>query len=314
MEIGGYFELELSCGEHYHNEALRLNTARSCLEYVLRVRNYRKVYVPYFTCEIVLQPFHLLHIDYELYNIDEILEPVALPILKENEAFLYTNYFGLKQDCVERLAEHFGDRLIVDNAQAFYAKPIKGVDTFYSARKFFGVPDGAYLYCNRKLDKTFEKDSSCDRMGHLLKRIELGANEGYFDFRQNDDTLEKQPVMLMSNLTERLLKSIDYQTAAKKRRDNYQLLENALGEYNKLGFKLTDTAVPMVYPFMADTPDLKHKLIKNKIFVATYWPNLFEWCNESDWEFQLAEKGCFLPVDQRYREKEMKRIIEVILG
>ena len=33
--IGGYFELELSKGEHYHKGALRLNTARNCLESLL---------------------------------------------------------------------------------------------------------------------------------------------------------------------------------------------------------------------------------------------------------------------------------------
>ena len=55
------------------------------------------------------------------------------------EAFLYTNYFGLKQGCVKLLEKKYGDHLIVDNAQAFFAKPIKGIDTFYSARKFFGL-------------------------------------------------------------------------------------------------------------------------------------------------------------------------------
>lgn len=314
MEIGGYFELELSCGEHYHKNALRLNTASSCLEYILRCHDYRKVYVPYFTCETVVRPFKLLHIDYEFYAINEKLEPVSLPILKDNEAFLYTNYFGLKQDCVERLAAHLRDRLIVDNAQAFYDKPITGVDTFYSARKFFGVPDGAYLYCEKKINEPLKKDTSYHRMGHLLKRIDLGAEAGYGDFRLNDDTLAEQPLMHMSSLTERLLGSINYQSVKDIRRDNYRLLENGLGKINQLDLNMSNDEVPMVYPFMTDNANLKTKLIKNKIFVATYWPNIFEWCNNSSWEFQLAEKGCFLPVDQRYGEKEMKRIIEVILG
>jgi len=122
--IGGYFELELRGGEHYHKGSLRLNSARSCLEYVLRVRQYRKVFIPYYTCEIVLQPFQLLNIDYEFYHINEALEPVELPDLKDGEAFLFTNYFGLKQACVERLAQRYGKQLIVDNAQAFF-RPLR---------------------------------------------------------------------------------------------------------------------------------------------------------------------------------------------
>ena len=56
--IGGYFELELSKGEHYHKGALRLNTARNCLEYIMLARKYAKIYIPYYTCEVMLQPFH----------------------------------------------------------------------------------------------------------------------------------------------------------------------------------------------------------------------------------------------------------------
>ena len=34
--IGGYFELELRNGAYYHKDAIRLNTARNCFEYILR--------------------------------------------------------------------------------------------------------------------------------------------------------------------------------------------------------------------------------------------------------------------------------------
>lgn len=45
--IGRYFNLELCEGEHYHKNALRLNSARNCFDYVLRARAYRKVFIPY---------------------------------------------------------------------------------------------------------------------------------------------------------------------------------------------------------------------------------------------------------------------------
>jgi hypothetical protein len=34
MSIGGYFELELSRGEEYHSDAIRLNTGRNAFEYI----------------------------------------------------------------------------------------------------------------------------------------------------------------------------------------------------------------------------------------------------------------------------------------
>lgn len=312
--IGGYFELELPGGEQYHKDVLCLNSARSCLEYVLRVRNYRTVYIPYYTCEIVLQPFRLLHINYVFYNINEWLEPICLPELKEDEAFMYTNYFGLKQSCVERLAKHYGPQLIVDNAQAFFAPALHGIDTFYSPRKFFGVADGGFLYCDVPLDMEIPQAVSHDRMLHLLKRIDLGAQAGYDNFKQNDDLLAEQPLMRMSNLTERLLQSIDYQFIANRRCHNYQLLEKSLGACNQFQLDLSEHAVPMVYPFLTDNVNLKKTLIENKIFVATYWPNVMEWCKEDDWESHLAQQACFLPVDQRYGREDMDRIIDIALG
>lgn len=313
-EIGGFFELELSHGLHYHNDALRLNSARSCLEQVLRVRKYQKVFVPYYTCEIVLQPFQLLHIEYEFYRINEQLEPIELPDLKDNEAFLYTNYFGLKQSCVERLAQRYGKRLIVDNAQAFFAKPITGIDTFYSPRKFLGVPDGGYLYCDGPIDMEIPQSVSYDRMSHLLKRMDIGAEGGYGDFKHNDEALAKQSIMRMSHLTEKILESVNYQRIINTRRNNYQLLADAIGTCNQLIFSLSEYAVPMVYPFMSNNKDLKKKLIENKIFVATYWPNVMEWCTPCDWECLLAQQGCFLPIDQRYGTEDMNRIIDIVIG
>ena len=62
--IGGYFELELPKGEEYHKSALSLNSARNCFEYILRVRKYKKVYLPYYTCEVILEPLKKLNIQY----------------------------------------------------------------------------------------------------------------------------------------------------------------------------------------------------------------------------------------------------------
>lgn len=45
--------------------------------------------------------------------------------IESSEAFLYTNYFGLKQDTVLYLSR-FYPNLIVDNAQAFLQNQLKG--------------------------------------------------------------------------------------------------------------------------------------------------------------------------------------------
>ena len=310
--VGGYFELELRKGGHHHKDAIRLNTARNCFEYVLRSRQYAKVYIPYYTCEVMLEPMNKLGVDYTFYAVNEALEPVGLPVLEEGEAFLYTNYFGLKQCCVKRLAGVYGDRLIVDNAQAFYAEPISGIDTFYSARKFFGVPDGAYLYTSQKLEQDLEQDLSFERMSHLLKRIDSGAEAGYLDFRNNDDALCGQDIKRMSKLTEAVLSGIDYDGVKQRRRDNFALLDEQLKDSNRIHLALDDETVPMVYPYWTDDASLRQKLIANKVFVATYWPNVKDWTKEGMLEYEFAEKLIPIPVDQRYGVQEMNMIVDII--
>ena len=306
--------MELRSGEHYHQNAIRLNTSRNCLEYILVAKQYQKVYVPYYTCEVVLEPLKKHGIEYEFYRINELLEPVETFELSANQAFLYTNYFGLKNKTVEQLAKLYGKQFIVDNAQSFYARPVEGIDTFYSARKFFGVADGGFLYTDRKLTDTFEQDVSLERMSHLLKRIDCSAESAFEDFKKNDDSLINHPIKTMSNLTDAILRGIDYKTIQEKRLENFQILHAALKKENRLAidFSCNDT-IPMVYPFWGKDEGLRKKLINNKIYVATNWPNVFNWCDENDLEYVLAQNIIPLPIDQRYGKEDMQKIIHVIL-
>lgn len=317
--IGGYPELELRKGKHYHEGALMLNTARNCLEYILLARQYRKVYVPYYTCDAVLEPFSkpsLQQTKTESYHITEELKPARLPELDDGEAFLYTNYFGLMQDTVEELAMIYGNRLIVDNSQAFFDTPHPGIDTFYSARKFFGVPDGAYLYTDAVIEgnngSEIETDMSFERMGALLKRIDLGAEGGYSDFQVIEGNLCLQPIKKMSRLTEAILCSIDYEQVKKCRRQNYMTLNTALCERNGMELKCNAKSVPLCYPLLDASSSLRQYLIAEKIFAPTYWPNVFKWCGHTTVEYRLAEEIIPLPIDQRYGREDMKRIISTI--
>lgn len=310
--IGGYFELELLSGEHHHKYAIRLNTARNCLEYILIARHYRKIYIPFYTCEVILEPIIKLGISYEFYSINYDLEPETIPEVKEDEAFLYTNYFGLKQGCAEKLSEKYGEHLIVDNSQAFYAKRIDGIDTFYSPRKFFGVPDGGYLYTDCKLDKEFLQDKSYNRMRHLLIRIEENAEAGYNMFREADVSLCNSPIKYMSEISDRLLRNIDYLHAKDIRRNNFRFLHDKLSEKNKLKFNFENDAVPLVYPYLQENINLKKFLISKRIFVATYWPNVLEWCKPESVEFNIAQNTVNLPIDQRYEKEEMGMILKAI--
>ena len=310
--IGGYLELELRKGMHYHETAVQLNSGRNCFEYILLARKYKKVYIPYYTCEVLLQPLIRHHIPYEFYSINEDLEPTEHKQLLSGEAFLYTNYFGLKQSCVESLSEVYGSQLIVDNAQAFYAPHLDGIDTFFSPRKFFGVADGGYVYTDSVLEADLIQDKSYTRMQHLLERIDESAERGYNSFRKNDDALDNQPMCRMSGLTDRILCGIDYGNAKRRRTDNFLYLHQSLQGGNSLKLELNSNDVPMVYPFYTADISLRARLIKERIFVATYWTNVLEWCKPKELEYALVNHIIPLPIDQRYGKEEMDRILAII--
>ena len=310
--IGGYIGLELRQGTHYHANALPLNTGRNCFEYILKLRGYKHVLLPYYTCEVMLEPLRKLGISYSFYAIDPGLEPATLPVLHDKEAFVYTNYYGLKQHAVEQLAKHYGPRLIVDNSQAFFAPRINGIDTFYTARKFFGVADGAYVYADTPLDIELPRDESCSRMSHLLTRIDTCAESGYGDYLLHEEQLCNQPIKSMSRLTEHILCSIDYEQVRQRRITNYMVLERALYGSNKLSLDASES-VPMVYPYWTENGDtLRDELRQRRIYIAKYWKNVLDW-NSPALEQSLANDLLALPVDQRYTPADIETIIPLII-
>lgn len=310
--IGGYFELELPKGAGFlHDDAVLLNSGRACFEALLRTIKPRHVLLPKYTCDVMLEPLRNTQTAYDFYAITDQLEIKDPPELAEGELLLYVNYFGVKDEHVRGLTERYGSRLVLDNAQAFYATPIPGVHTLYSPRKFFGLPDGGMLYSAVSIGTDdLEQDTSYGRSMHLLKRIDEGAEAGYQDFKIDDASLNNQPVRTMSNLTRSLLGGIDFAAIRTRREANYKILHQALQDKNQLRLPDAPTG-PMVYPFRAQE-GLRQKLIDAKVYVATYWPNLYEWAKPAETEYMLADSIVALPVDQRYGADEMKRILEII--
>lgn len=318
--IGGYFSLEINEGAELHHGALRLNAGRYALEYVLKARHYRKIYLPFYVCNSILQPIKRLGVEYEFYHINEHLEPAIELNPKDDEVVLYINYFGLKNRFTRTICQVYSNT-ILDLTQAFYCKQGNlyvdkriQCDTFYSCRKYFGVPDGAYLYTDCSLNEELPQDTSFERMTFLTKRIDVSPQEGYADFQANDNSLSTAGMRRMSRLTERLMRGIDYNFKANRRINNFLILDKVLRDTNRFKWDMDNGTVPMVYPYYVENgAQLRQKLIDNLIFCARYWPNVLKWCKKEEIEYRLTENMVCLPIDQRYGENEMNRILDIIL-
>ena len=315
--IGGYFELAdyCECGVFPHHKGHLLNTGRNALEFILRsIGRVRRVYLPYFTCEVVLEPLKRLSIPWSFYTIDLSFEMVDRIELGEDEYLIANNYFGLKDAYICSLASIYGDRLIVDCAQAFFAEPLPGIKSFYSCRKFVGVADGGVAYVGAPVDCVdYPEDSTSDHDGHLYTRKELGAEAGFKEFQENELKLDNQPIRSMSVKTKEILAHIDYELVVNRRRANWQYLHSRLKGRNHLSLPDLDSfACPMVYPFMIEDGErIRRKLIGGNVFVAKYWPNVMD-DGIHKTEFLLSNQIVSIPCDQRYQEEDMERIVELL--
>ena len=100
--------------------------------------------------------------------------------------------------------------------------------------------------------------------------------------------------------------------------DEFNLLKdseehrNLLKDINILGLGVKNLKAPMVYPLLIEKKGLKDWLIENKIYVATYWTDVFDWVSNKDFEYTLAKYLIPLPIDQRYNKHDLIRIVEKI--
>lgn len=307
-EIGGYLELERFTGPMLHEKALALSSGRACLSYLIEQRKIRKIALPDFNCDIVEAVCRAHEVKTRFYPVGADLRPKTLQT-EEDEWLYLVNFYGqLSADELQRIAARV-PRLIVDNAQAYFDLPLKGVDTLYTCRKFLGVPDGGFLYTEAP-ERTLPADESRERMGFVLGRFERPAGEYFAAAAQNNDDLSMEPKR-MSVLTKNLLHAVDYDRVKTKRTENFRLLHEGLGSVNCLNLRETEGAY--AYPLMLpEGQKIRKKLIEQKIFVPMLWPNVPEQQPADSEACRLAEQILPLPCDQRYGAEEMAFIIKAV--
>ena len=309
-EIGGYFGLEKLISNEYYPDLAAVNNARCALLYIIKAKHYKKVFLPYFLCDSVRLVLEREKIPFEEYRIDKTFLPILDINTNPEEVVYIVNYYGLiSEEQLISLKNKYGN-IVVDNAQAFFTRPIKGIDTIYSCRKFFGVPDGGYAYTEAEYHENMPFDVSMERMKHILGRFEgTKASDYYDDFNNNDESFKEIELRSMSKLTHNILGAIDYQAAKDHREENFLFLSKALGERNELNIKCPPG--PYAYPFyIQNGMTIKKQLAERKIYVATLWPNVLG--TGLDIETDFTENILPLPCDQRYSQEDMQRVVNEI--
>ena len=307
--IGGYFQLDQLIDKPYHKNLVELNTGRNALLYLVKAKKIHKIYLPYFLCNSVSDMLSKHGVNFEYYHIGKDFSPIFEEKLKEDESLYIVNYYGqITDDKIRKFKEEYKN-IILDNTQSFFQKPILGIDTIYSCRKYFGVPDGAYLSTNVVLDEILEEDQSCSRMKHILGRFEGQASDYYNEFKKNDEAFKELPIKRMSKLTRNILGAIDYEKVIETRNRNFAYLHDCFGDRNILDIK--SPYAPFAYPYYVENGiEIRKKLAEKKIYIPTLWPNVLKENNEDSIEYDYAANILPLPCDQRYGLDDMDKIVK----
>lgn len=310
--IGGFFALNIeSNNDPRLDNAVYFNSGRNCLLVILNKVLPEKLYVPRFTCGVLLEAVEKSGVRYEFYSINSNFEPVINAELGKNDFILFTNYYGILSSHIKSLKSKYQGKLILDFAQAYYDEPDFDAPVFYSPRKFFGLPDGGILKCSWSIEENlYHVDKSTERISHLTKRMEGEIEDGYKHFQVNDRKLIGESIKRMSSFTKDLLRLNDTEEKRLKRLENFDFLHSFFYETNRIKLDPSSLNGPLCYPLLLKSGgcEVKEYLIKNKIFTPTYWPEPLD-LTLNDFESDLKENLICLPIDFRYSRIEMNYII-----
>lgn len=322
--IGGFLEFELfsHSGPGYHDGALALSNARACISHVIRQTCMKRVWLPYYTCNALLEPFVQAGVSYQFYSLTKELEIADAPqYLATDEYLLYINYFGLKSSYVHEIVRTYGNHLLVDNTQDFFARGYAQGWAFNSARKSFGVPDGGYLYGPAEQLGTADcyPINSAYHAGYLIDRLRGAQQEAYEGFVTYERTLTSEPLRI-SELSASLLSQVDYKSVIAQRRKNFSYYHTRLSEFNNIAINLIldalpDGTAPFCYPLMQCEGELldRRLLFESNVFVPTLWQDaLTRQAVGFEWERHLTRSLLPLPVDHRYGTSELDAVISSV--
>lgn len=324
MEIGSFIELQFTKGKEWHNEekysamsVARLNSGRAAIFHAVRCLKCDTVYLPYYQCETVRLFLKRKGIKIKYYRIDKGFFPIISEEQKQNEAIVLVNYFGVMSNMhMRNLAAKFKN-IVIDNAQAFFCEPIENCMNVYSARKFVGVSDGAYVVGKDSGEylEDYEQGYSSDTSLFLLQRIEYGCESKTYESRtKNEERIDREDIMKMSPLTKTILDGTEYWEIRETRRKNFIFAHRLLGDINKLNplMYYEENTVPMVYPLLVEDDTLLSRLLQAKHFQGHWWNYLLKEMSEDSFEYWLSRYIIPITIDQRYGKEELERINKII--
>jgi dTDP-4-amino-4,6-dideoxygalactose transaminase len=344
-EIGGKYNLPFKIlwskkRNKLSKKYIYLGSGRDSIELIIRALNIKKgdnILLPSYLCESIMDQFKKNKINIIFYKVNKNLIVDLKNIQnkiknKKIKAIIIIHYFGFIQPKIEKInkfCEKNNIILIEDIVQSALTKyKPRGKIYFNSYRKILPIPEGSTLNFEFKLKRIPNKKSFTHFLfvysgflATLLKNIPLLEKLSHHLVDYNEKKLINYPKPAkMSKISKFLLKKQDMDKIAIIRRRNFKFL---LGYLNKnknikpLFSTLPNNVVPLDFPIILKTKEmrknLKQVLIKNKIYPPIHWKLPKEIDKKEFREsWDISQRILTIPADQRYKLKDMERIIKII--
>lgn len=320
MEMGSFLELQFQKGKEYYSgdkDIARLNHGKAAIWHAFRLTGCKSVWLPIYQCDTVRDFFKRKEVEVKYYHIDSMFTPIDCNPA-DDEAIVIVNYFGIMSTKrLEVLSANYS-HVIIDNSQAFFSIPVLNAYNAYSARKFVGVSDGAYVIGKEagRFTNEYLTSNSSDTASFLLLRIEYGCEgKAYVERSKNEYRLENEDIMLMSKLTRVILDGTEYSSIIDKRRSNFEIADKLLGPINKMNAKMhyDDKCVPMVYPLVVEDDTMIDFLLNHKHFQGRWWDYILDEIDEKFFEYWISRYIVPITIDQRYSNDDVANLCKLVI-
>ncbi len=304
-----------------------------------KIKN-KNCYLPAYLCSSILQPFKELKLKIKFYNHFLPLKPLIDDNLKNSLIFI-VDYFGTEFISKEKISDFLkkGNIVILDIAHSILDKKrlnlkSKNLYLIASLRKIFPVPDGGILYWS--YPKLKIKKYPAQGYENILKAMRLkdfylkeGSKIGLNKVKNVKDSFlkiyrkcekDKDNNLIklkeMSAISFMALKNLDISNIIKKRKKNLGFLFKNLSEKKYFLFSNNQIKSPFFLPLIFENQKqketVKKVLIKNNIYPPIHWQLPKSVPQSYLFENGLSRRILSLPIDQRYDEKNLLKIVDII--
>ncbi len=300
----------------------------------------RTVLIPAYTCQTVITPFEEAGWTCIFFNVFKSLRidvnHLNNLVERHHPSLLVVHpYFGMDLDENETKAllsiKNFGVKVVVDLTQCIFSnQKLPFADYIVgSYRKWFAIPDGGFMITqnNYNINQPIEENEpfverQTDAM-HLrgqyflngdkrTKQISIRLSKSADHVAEKDITPHR-----MSALSCNLLEKEDKLANQQRRISNFRYLFDNIKNSKKYAFVCSDkslvTTAPLYFTlYVENRRDLQMKLAKESIYAPVIWPVEDENVLISEDVRYIYDHLLAIPIDQRYDEQDMQRVVDVI--